>query len=241
MESATAARLVRINREFYERVAGEFSRSREHLNPGILRGLEGLERCRSLLDVGCGDGRLGLAWRDGALPFPWIAGARYVGLDQSRTLLSARAPWPEGLSAVRADLLEDAWPEGPFDLVCCLAVLHHLPGRGARREVLRRIAGRLAPGGRWLVSVWQVLGRERFRRRLVDWAEVGVDPQELDPGDLLLDWRRGAVALRYVHHYEDAELEADCAAAGLGGGTSFLSDGRSGDLGLYRWGHRPNR
>ena len=120
MDTATVARLDRINREFYERVAPEFSRSRRHLNEGIVRGLEG-----------------------------------------------AAGRWPAGLEAVEIDLGTGPWPPGPFDLVCCLAVLHHIPGREARIGLLRRIAAHVAPRGRWLVSVWQVLHRERFRRRTV--------------------------------------------------------------------------
>ena len=38
---------------------------------------------------------------------------------------------------------------------------------------------------------------------------------KLEPGDYLLDWRRGTRALRYVHHYDPAELVADCRVAGL--------------------------
>lgn len=239
MDPATAARLQELDRRFYEQVGPAFSRSRARLNPGIVRGLRGLGSCGTLLDVGCGDGRVGLAWRAGELPIAWAEGSRYVGVDRSAALLGARAPWPEGLVAVRADLGVDPWPEGPFDVVCCLAVLHHVPGRAARRALLERIAGSLGPGGSWLISVWQVLHQDRFRRRLVPWSEVGIDPGTVDPGDVLLDWRLGRRAIRYVHHYDAAELAADCAAAGLGEGDAFRSDGRTGDLGLYRRGRRP--
>lgn len=234
MDTATAARLNRINREFYERVAPEFSRSRRYVDEGIRRGLEGAGPCLRLLDLGCGDGRVGRAWREGALPLVWTASSRYVGLDRSTALLAAAGAWPEGLEAVEVDIETGPWPPGPFDVICCLAVLHHLPGRQTRIGLLRRMAGHLAPRGRWLVSVWQFLHEERFRRRLVDWGEVGIDPERLDPGDFLLDWRRGPRALRYVHHYDGAEeLVADCLEAGLVPLRHYRSDGRSGDLGLY--------
>jgi SAM-dependent methyltransferase len=239
MDSATAVRLDAINRDFYDRVGPEFSASRERLNPGILEAFRDREGIRSVLDVGCGDGRVGLAWAADELPMAWEARSRYVGLERSGSLLAARSPWPEGLTPVQIDLLRDGWPEGPFDLTCCFAVLHHVPDRAVRVSLLRRIARSLAPAGLWAVSVWQFLHLERFRRRIVDWAEVGVDPEGLEPGDLLLDWRRGPRALRYVHHYDPGELEEDCAAAGLSVSRKWSSDGQGQKLGLYVAGSLP--
>lgn len=236
MDSATALRLNEINREFYRRVAPEFSHSRQRLNPGIVRAFAGIPDCLSILDVGCGDGRVGLAWAAGGLALPWTEECRYLGLDQSPELLAARAPWPEGLKALQADLGGPEWPDGSFDAVCCFAALHHIPGRPARIEALRRIAGSLAPQGRWIVSVWQFMHLERFRRRILDWNEVAIEPSRVDEGDLLLDWRRGPRALRYVHHYDRDELAADCRQAGLDGTESWSSDGEDERLGLYMTG-----
>jgi len=233
MDSATALRLTHINREFYRRVAPEFSHSRKRLNQGIARAFAGIPHCQHLLDVGCGDGRVGLAWSAGELSLPWTAECRYLGLDQSAELLNVRAPWPDGLTSLQADLSGPRWPDGEFDVVCCFAALHHIPGRTARIEILRRIAGSLAPQGRWIVSVWQFLHLERFRHRILDWSEVAIEPFQVDEGDVLLDWRRGPRAIRYVHHYDRDELAADCLEAGLDTEENWSSDGEDERLGLY--------
>lgn len=233
MDSATAAQLDAINLEFYRAVAPEFSASRGRLNPGIVEVFEGRDGRARMLDAGCGDGRVGLAWRAGELGMPWTADSGYLGFDRSGELLQARAPWPEGLTPVEGALGENGWPEGPFDLVCCFAALHHIPVREARIAVLERIAGSLGPDGTWVLSVWQFLHLERFQRRIVDWAEVGVDPERVESGDLLLDWRRGPRALRYVHHYDREELVADCIEAGLRVERVWSSDGQGQGLGLY--------
>lgn len=229
------AALDAITREFYEVVGSEFSASRSRINPGIRAGFEGLDEIRSMLDVGCGDGRVGLAWVAGELPLPWSKECRYVGFERSRALLAARAPWPDSAEAVEGDLLEGLWPPGPFDLICCFATLHHVASRNARRQVLARIGEALGPEGTWVISVWQFLHLERYRRRIVDWAEVGLDGARFDPGDLLLDWRRGTRALRYVHHYDPAELIGDCEAAGLVIERQWAADE---GLGLYVRGRR---
>jgi hypothetical protein len=57
---------------------------------------------------------------------------------------------------------------------------------------------------------------------------------DLDPNDFLLDWRSGGRGMRYVHHFDEVELEALAAAAGFRVRNAFLSDGENGQLGLYQ-------
>jgi SAM-dependent methyltransferase len=120
-----------------------------------------------------------------------------------------------------------------FDAVVSYSFLHHLPGRDARRAFLREAAGLLATGGTFVISVWQFGHLERFRKRVVDPADVGVDPGELEPGDTILDWQRGGRCFRYVHEYGETELDEDLASAGLNVLRRYHSDGETGNLGLY--------
>ena len=54
----------------------------------------------------------------------------------------------------------------------------------------------------------------------------------MEPGDYLLDWRSGGRGLRYVHHFDEAELEALADASRFRICSAFLSDGENGQLGL---------
>ena len=163
----------------------------------------------------------------------------YLGVDFSPALLSQREQ-PAEFRLLELDFSRDGWsrglPGGPFDTVLCFSVLHHLAGDLRRRRFLDEMAGLLRPEGRWAISVWQVLHRERFRRRRRQWSEIGLSADQVDEGDLLLDWKHGA--LRYVHHFEEPELRAHCIDAGLVVDESWRSDGDSDDLGLYLVGHR---
>ena len=47
----------------------------------------------------------------------------------------------------------------------------------------------------------------------------------MEPNDYLLDWRRGARALRYCHHFDAAEHEALVHASGLVELASWYADG----------------
>jgi tRNA (uracil-5-)-methyltransferase TRM9 len=230
VEEATVARLRELNREFYRVTATEFSRSRRVLQPGLARVLDATDPGGRVLDLGCGDARFGRALVDG----PGVR--QYVGVDESAELLS-QFPATTDMSLVALDLLEVDWPlewsRDPFDLVVAFSVLHHLPGAPLRQRFLESMRACLAPGGRWVISVWQVLHRERFLRRRVHWSEVGLEESDVDDQDLLLDWQRGVRALRYVHHFEEDELRELCEKAGLHVQKSWRSDGDSGDLGLY--------
>ena len=175
--------------------------------------------------------------------------ARYVGVDRSVALLARARAGPEAatLQLVEADLLTPAWvdaltpPEDGFEAVVLFSTLHHVPCARRRRSLLGEIAALLAPEGRWAISVWQLLHLERMRRKIRPWSDAGIDEAELEPGDLLVDWRRGGRGLRYVHHFEPEELAELCEQAGLLVQEQYRSDGHSGDLGLYFLGGRNTR
>jgi SAM-dependent methyltransferase len=60
-------------------------------------------------------------------------------------------PMDRGYSVVRHDLTSDPLPDGPWDLIHARLVLRHVPGR---HEILRRLAGALAPGGALVIEEW---------------------------------------------------------------------------------------
>jgi len=236
MDSAIAARLVDLNRDFYSRFGGSFSATRGRLQPGVLRILSGLGGAESILDLGCGNGGLAreLARRGHR--------GRYLGLDFSPPLLRDARFGLKDLDAafIQVDLTRplntehwslntDYWP-----LVTCFAVLHHIPAEAARLDILRSVRGLLSPGGRFILSNWQFLNSEKLRRRIQPWEAAGLAPADVDPGDYLLDWKRDGAGLRYVHHFSLDELSNLAAQCGFHVVESFSSDGAGGNLGLYQ-------
>ncbi|MDE3722172.1 class I SAM-dependent methyltransferase [Nocardiopsis sp. N85] len=118
------------------------------------------EHAGRALDVGCGSGDLARSLADRA--------DEVVGVDADPRIvdLARRATDPRaGISFRVGDAAADL-PEGPFDVITCVAVLHHLPFA----PTLERLRGRLAPGG-----VLVVLGVHRaamFTDHLIDAAAV---------------------------------------------------------------------
>lgn len=76
--------------------------------------------------------------------------ARLVGIDESEEMLAvARTALPD--ADLRVQRLEDALPEGPFDLAFSALAVHHLDGAG-KQDLFRRVADALEPEGRFVLA-----------------------------------------------------------------------------------------
>ncbi len=78
--------------------------------------------------------------------------ARLVGIDASEAMLAAaRTILPPDRVELRVARLEQALPEGRFDLVASALCVHHLPAP-AKADLFARVRDALAPGGRFVLA-----------------------------------------------------------------------------------------
>jgi tRNA (cmo5U34)-methyltransferase len=99
---------------------------------------------RRLLELGTGTGESALR------VLPHHPGASLVGIDASADMLRvARDRLPD--ADLRVGRLQDALPDGPFDLVFSVLAIHHLDER-RKAAVFRRVAAVLEPGGRFVIG-----------------------------------------------------------------------------------------
>jgi SAM-dependent methyltransferase len=234
MDTHIAARLLALNRGFYQTFSADFAQTRERLQPGVVRIAREVAREARLLDLGCGGGQLATHLLAEKAP------RLYLGLDLSLRLLhharSGSLPEAGHARFACADLSAAALPLSSavrFDWMFLFAVIHHLPGFELRLRVCQEARRRLVPGGRLALSNWQFSRSARLRRRIVPWAEIGLGEHEVDPGDALLDWRRGGRGVRFVHQLEEPERRLLCREAGFRETEYFASDGEGGDLSDY--------
>lgn len=232
MNPATIEKIIQLNYEFYQNFGEHFSATRGRLQPGVQKMLGEIGREQRVLDVGCGNGEFArqLADRGHAAP--------YLGVDFSLPLLNDARRVPENFPAtfLAFDITHTPWAEvsGQFSVVTSFAVFHHIPGEETRLHILGEIKKYLAPRGRFIFSTWQFLNSEKLRQRVQDWSLAGINPNDVDEGDYLLDWRRGGRGYRYAHQYSEAELAHLAEKSGFAIKESFYSDGVTGDLGLYQ-------
>ena len=240
MDQETVDRLLTVNRRFYADFAQPFAASRSLSDPALVSILPYLPHHARVLDVGCGNGRLAHLL-DRERP-----GATYVGVDAAPELVGLASVESSGLLNVTAtfrviDIAQPEWasalPTGahgpPYDCVVALAVLHHIPSFRLRERVMRDVAGLLAPEGLLLLSTWQFLESARMRRKIADWSEVAISTDEVEPGDYLLDWKRGGRGLRYCHLVDEAEIQDLAAAGGFCVLSVFRAGGCEGNLSLF--------
>ncbi len=243
MKPELIERLSQINREFYATFAGAFSETRPESARDLDRILPYIAHGARVLDIGCGNGRV--AERLASLQRE----VTFVGLDWSEQMVEiARTASRQPSLFIVADILQPDWrcslPGGTqavemFDSVLMLAVLHHIPGFSVRARILGQVRELLAERGCIVVSTWQFLENERMRRKIVPWSAIGIDERELEPGDVLLDWKRGGTGLRYCHWAGENEIRKLAAQAGLAVTETFQAGGREGNLSLYAVLSRP--
>src|SRR5262245_34862916 len=152
MELSTIHALAALNRRFYDEHAEDFADSRPRLAAGVQRVLAGIGSGARVLEVGCGDGKVGRA-----LARAGVGG--YVGLDASEAMLARARRYttasrdegrttneaivvihPSSFVFLPADLLSPSWPSlisgQSFDWILAFAVFHHLPGYELRTNLL---------------------------------------------------------------------------------------------------------
>ena len=236
MNFSTAQRLLGINREFYNRFGDSFSATRQRLQPGVKKILDSIQDNASVLDLGCGNGNFLLEIsRRGHK-------AALLGVDFSLPLLRNAESAP-GILFREVDLSQLAVDSGQlssaggWDVITMFATLHHIPSHEMRLDILKTIRKLLKADGRFILSNWQFLNSEKLKSRIQAWDKVGINENDLDVGDYLLDWRSGGEGLRYAHQFSAEELLGLAEQADMRLTDSFLSDGDGGNLGLYQVWH----
>jgi len=236
MKPSIARQLIGINRSFYNDFAKSWTTSRVTIHPGIVRSASSLGSLGHILDLGCGDGRVGRWAQD---QFEQLAPKSYLGADFSEGLLSHAKDKGIEFSFVCADLCQAGWSNeiikyrSCFDSIVCFSALHHIPGQDKRLEFIKEVRSLLADKGSLVVSVWQLSHVPRLKKKIIPWSTLNLPPSEFEANDLLVDWKMGGHGYRYVHEFSENELKELLSEAGLNIIDCFRSDGQTGDMGLY--------
>ncbi|MBP9669900.1 class I SAM-dependent methyltransferase [Candidatus Woesebacteria bacterium] len=160
--------ILKSVQNFYDEAGKHFSRTRQKTYgnggssnwPITDQYLSTLRPGQSVLDIGCGNGKL-----VSGLP----EGVTYVGTDFSNTLLNeAKLLYPNHDFRYGDVVDPKHWEDlGQYDAIFCVAVLHHIPEREQQLYVLKQAKEHLKKDGFLYLSVWN-LGQEKYGQYRVD-------------------------------------------------------------------------
>ncbi len=210
MRKETADKILAEMRAGYRKAALEAAPSHERLYRDELeRFVDYVRERESVLDVGCGDGRV----------FETFGrkNVSYAGVDLSEEAIAkAKSRWAKEIAEGRAafetgDLLDLPVEDGRFDVAVAAGVLHHVPSSAYRRRAMAELARCVRPGGYVLIAVWNfwqlrhwgALIHQAFGRR-----------NGWDFGDVKVTWKKPRFP-RYYHAFRMKELRKLCEDAGL--------------------------
>lgn len=196
-------RLVALNKESYERIAETFSVTRSKKSWDVLASLAAeVREGSSVLDLGCGNGRLLKA-----LP---NVNFSYTGIDSNPYLLSvARERYPDR-QFVQESLETLELHGSHYDSIYCIATLHHLADESDRLSLLKKCNAALKPGGILFVTVWDLWQQKFMKYYLWHYS------WKISWNDMFIPWRATqAPVTRYVHAFTASELKRLFKKAGF--------------------------
>lgn len=217
MDKQTQKNILNLVKESYRDIAEDFDITR---NKRIWPELEKLASMAKdgdkVLDVGCGNGRLGKVFEEKNI--------KYIGVDNSSKLIEiAKKNFesrPDKYEFSGGDILElGKIPQINFDFVFSIAVLHHLPGKGLRINALKQLKNKISDNGKIILSVWNMWPQAKFRKLIFKYTALKLlGKNKMDFGDIIFEWKNNQgdkLAQRYYHAFTKFGLKQIIKKSGL--------------------------
>ena len=234
MDKQYAEYLIKKTKEDYDKIAGDFDRTRSYIWSELNRFAGFTKNGDKILDFGCGNGRLLEVFRE--------KNAKYIGADFSLNLINlARNKYKAEVDAGKADFikldgLKLPFPDRSFDAIYSIAVLHHIPSVQKREELLAEFSRILKPNGKIIITVWNLWQRKYLNLILKHTIKKIFGQSKADFKDILVPWKNASgksSADRYYHCFTQLELKQIIKRAGFCILENGFFGGAKGKFNIY--------
>ncbi len=207
-----AKKIIDQNKKVYDIIAPLFAQTRQNLWNDIKMSESYIKDNMSVLDIGCGTGRLYQLFKkfqpcDAAQG----SGVRYIGIDQSEGQIAvAKKEFPEA-EYVIGEMTKLSFDAESFDMIYCIATFHHLPNHDLRLKALHEMRRVLKPGGYIIMTNWNL--QSDSVKKVVKKGKLKQNGQ-----DFIVPWVHAQGKIlgeRYYYAFTPGELEELFAEVGL--------------------------
>jgi len=210
MHNSSPLQTLRNIMRLYDIIAKEFSATRSRPWNYIIEYARKMQPQSIIADLGCGNGRH-------TLPYAQM-GHYVIALDISRKMLSiTKSKLLKNKILYNADMIQASITHLPlrqniFNLVMCIATLHHVPTRIDRILALNEMHKILKDNSLLIISVWNLLQLHHMKNII----KTFMFTRRLTLRDVYVPWKhKGLILLRYYHLYTKRELISDFRYANI--------------------------
>lgn len=200
MREKTAKAILANVKKTYSLIAEDFSKTRNKDWAEFKELSSYLKPSDKLLDIGCGNGRF---YSFLSKKFP----ISYLGIDNSKNLLKEAKRLNKKAKFKKGNILNLPLKNNSFSIASCIAILHHIPSKKLREKALKEISRILKPRGRLLLTVWNLLPQEKYKKQVEKACRKWLYTLgKYEKRGLLIPWGNRKIA-RYYYAFKEKELE----------------------------------
>ena len=205
MKQKIANQIITNTATAYDHISSHFSATRQYNWTEIKKITDKYVKPNSsILDLGCGNGRLLSILPDHI---------NYHGLDISASLIKQAKKYSENhrktnqkISFQESSLLDLKKINHKYDYIFAIASLHHIPSDKYRNQVVQEIYRLLKPAGIFVMTNWDLF-QPKYQKYIN--KNFSLDPN-LDENDSLIPWHnpdKQIIAQRYYHTFNQEEIK----------------------------------
>lgn len=205
MDDKAAKKIMTGVTKTYNSISKEFSDSRAFAGKEFDDFKEYLQPGQTILDLGCGNGRL-LQFLEKEASTWHQKTFYYTGVDASKNLLAeARKKHPDRVFKT-GDMTKIPMKDKSMDILFCIRAFHHLPSKKTRLKSLQEMKRVLKSQGVLILSVWNLWQKKYWWQLFKAFARSIVTFGKFAPNDTFIPWGKEKI-IRYYHAFTAKELQ----------------------------------